>query len=1198
MLGFTDYLSSEGVAVYPDNEFDFSKVLDDSLDHKVSIIGIEDGKSIDVKSVLQGDLYRVSMSFYNNGEFDHKDTGFVPMEDEYDSAVSEYERIINDYIEGAYVREDELSDKGYDLEGLKNGYDILSQNEAATDIQPPGDGIIETDETQVVIPDQSDAVQEGNVINSENDLSEEADNNIANEEPIEESNEVSYDILEKMAVLEKITPNRLELCNNGIITFLTSGKEPVFNRDDVTNIRSIEDGFGKVLGGKIDSSVSFSLNVGRGLNSSIAKYLEIPDNKVAYINIRQSVQPSSGLNRVEIDMDGEKIRFTPDIRLTTFEIQLKGEDKVYQAFLTDNLGRIHYEVPSGIERIIGVSNGEENGTMRFDFLDVTSRNYIESNQGAVNPFCDILKDDAGNPIKDNKGRYTILRDNEGLLIPRFDEEKLDKARNIIKDELDSQKNIICDEIYHSLEDKECRIEAAVNTQKALCDDCSDAYNNSAIEYHYAAGTILGKDIEIKDDPDFEGRMNITDIGEQLGRLNDVINEDDNPEAADSQEKVGKLLGYLSDAVENVKDVYTHVDLGNESKGFDEISRDYHLLRDNNDTAQTKLYGLNQELEMVRDLKSTPIDKINERFTSFIYMSDRLDLGTEKYSAPDSYEVKNDFKEMLVKEWNEIKGHENMQLFTDEKGHIFSEYGFRIDDADKNDSYKGVYNAIDFFDADRIENDDISETELFEKEDGSFDEQSVERYAETNITGTEFNYFDIRDLFMDFVGNGKSADELEKAERLEKPGELPEMVLSEIGGTTDYSEKLRNRVIDIFENNGFEAHKPVDIPIEKTNLTENVPMSKEDLENLVRSVDRHGAGRINMSKVDNEGKPIVELAGHIKDVPETAMHKLEQIAGSIMKIEDELSLFDQRYNNNPMITRQDKGYLMRVHTRDGLIRDYEKAGGKIGRDCFVTRGVTSADIFSSFVMAWRADPYLTAIYRVLSRDRYKELLNERKENVDKDRPDKVDEEPSAADYDDIKGKIENVLDGFDIVEDTFVKAVSEGSVSVDDISDMIKETIENKDFKDIDPENVAGLFNHAAEINEQPNKVYDSLNEALEGKVSDQFMDAVENCECEYMENINYENTDYGELLGVEFDDAGETVDCVGEQVDVDRVLTDISYDPDISSDDYVESEEADYNDTDKDSIDTQQDIESEDLVEKDYYEVPDEGYSEIGGIFE
>ena len=101
-----------------------------------------------------------------------------------------------------------------------------------------------------------------------------------------------------------------------------------------------------------------------------------------------------------------------------------------------------------------------------------------------------------------------------------------------------------------------------------------------------------------------------------------------------------------------------------------------------------------------------------------------------------------------------------------------------------------------------------------------------------------------------------------------------------------------------------------------------------------------------------------------------------------------------------------------------------------------------------------------------------------------------------------------------------------------------------------------------------------------------------------MENINYENTDYGELLGVEFDDAGETVDCVGEQVDVDRVLTDISYDPDISSDDYVESEEADYNDTDKDSIDTQQDIESEDLVEKDYYEVPDEGYSEIGGIFE
>ena len=171
-------------------------------------------------------------------------------------------------------------------------------------------------------------------------------------------------------------------------------------------------------------------------------------------------------------------------------------------------------------------------------------------------------------------------------------------------------------------------------------------------------------------------------------------------------------------------------------------------------------------------------------------------------------------------------------------------------------------------------------------------------------------------------------------------------------------------------------------------------------------------------------------------------------------------------------------------------------------------------------------------------------------------------------DDIKERINNVIAGNDNIEDTFLNAVANNDITSEELNNIIEDVIGGRgDIAEANPEDIAAIFNHAAEISESPEKTYEELNEVLGRYVDGEYLDTVENSECDYLEDTPYESSIEGEVLDIAFNERGETPDSDllsqaqesisnGDFIEAGDILSHIEFDQNISSVEWSDAVEA------------------------------------------
>ena len=689
--------------------------------------------------------------------------------------------------------------------------------------------------------------------------------------------------------------------------------------------------FGKMLGGTIDTAKEVRPLYGISIED-VKQY--IPDEqKDAVSKVNVFVDRGKGVNiSAKSSFGMVRARDFSVANITTFEFIMEKGPRHYTSFITDDLGSVYRSVP-----------GYEN-TMQMD-IEGTQISFLDrTNIDSPHHFSSVEKlsrDENGSLVKDEKGHF--LRETVDGKPVSISEEDLSALRTAIEEYIPTGLDKISEKMESDILDKKTEIENVIPAQTQVVSELNAMYDNLETLKEYIAGDIETKAVSKDETPINEIAKNIVDTIDEINS---------NPNNKVLVEKLDDLKVQYKDCLEAFWSAGSNLDL-QEYGNFSEISESTDALKEilndaeaKLDTYKTKVSEYDQVLNTISSLSS------EDRFIMISLADDAvndvptvLDKETIETFKADADAIV--LKEKLVKEWNDDPDHKDMRLSVDKNtGEIWSQYGFKVE-CDKENNHKNSFNPEKM-------TVDRNNTPLFETEkSGVFDEESIETFAASKVPNTDIKIQDIGKVFYDeTVRKGISLD---KIENLSKGGfrdkgfelgraingttglskdsiDFANNIWTEISGIEIKTEQMESKSSDNLEKSESAA-------IAKDNRRDS--LSRNDIERIAKTANNRAFGKIDRTvNVELSDTKLSEYK-----------EKLSNIKERILELDDKMT----SYNNWPPLLVSGNFYFNNYKLEyDRCVYRYEKMGGKVGEGCFISKGVSKAELFADFLSCIRSN----------------------------------------------------------------------------------------------------------------------------------------------------------------------------------------------------------------------------------------------------
>jgi len=1135
--------TKEDVRIFIDDNFKEGYVLKSDIEDKIDV---EKYKNVDEKVEFQEDNIAPDMEMLEDGE------SILSPEDMYNPDIVITEEISDtDYYDLEAFTEDDyqqLFDAQYEEEFDNN---VVFNFELEDNVFPFD--IIENESAE--IQNQEDASSESVEIDDKSMSKEAYDSNLE-----------MFSNLD--GFLSKVSPDNISALFKGYIPMemrdsgnIRGNTDMVIPRAVIDKIRENTPDFGKMIGGTVDTSSKHY--IGYVEAGKIKEYLQEDNDSIKNCRIYVDYGERHSIN---IDKQFNINGYHP-VNLYTFEFEMKDGSKEYTVCVGNDLGHIYKEIPlfeNSPSLVI-------NDTVKYDFLDRTN----PDNKGHFKQIEAIATDSFGYPIREN-GKIVQLKNSDGS--PVFLSQK---AIGAIRDKLEAANGPAIKEISQriltKLDNEEEIVQSKIEIIKEKESNLREIYDNAAFVKEYYAVRLENAVTDLD---------SISDkIADLLVTL-DKISEKDSEQYNSVVSTIEQLKGEYLSKIDNISEFASRCDVSDGSLSYREISdiandakNIYESVldaRENMESYYDVAYG--GDLEEFISAKNP-----EEIFNSVIDIdtSKAVEIDISKYNSSISLSDKAiQLKADMVEKWNKEDGHEKMQLSLDkETGEIWTGYGTKVE-------IEKIEGELPEFNADKIDRNlvNLIDTPLEQLENKDFEKESVKAYLDSKVDNSDISIKDISSSFIDnSLRNGYKKESLDRLERggLNNLTDNLEIKVSSKGVSLDKIADLiisdKEEQIEKRENDTEQVDKGAKPTIEIIKPTDKT----FDAEDIVRPVT-NTFGKVDVSKeiklsakkeqeirelarkkigVDKPDKP--EEAKYdayekfVSEKRQETLETLQSIREDIITIKaklDELDDFPQRFKY------MDTFYTKYKMDFDAKVRAYVNAGGRVGKNCFCQRGVSSKELFVDFASFLKSNLIvsveLRGIFKILdaidafkNRDKVEKTDNQNAE-ISKEIDDIADKEAEILDKD--KGELaEADIKDMDNVEE------DRAEISDTDKEDISSEAIDDEkesddeDMKDVNLEAVESEGNKEEPMemkkNDTDTKVIENEDDKIksvgieEKEFDSGFTDGLKEDKAEPINILETEeNTDKGDDKRVDesLDNKNNDTDLVVYEDDEDTTTTD------------------------------------------------------------
>ena len=827
-------------------------------------------------------------------------------------SIFPYDSVISDYIE---------NDSLFENRDLNNSIDMAAETEQSM-VEKESDSERDNIEEAVrpLSPEEADRRDElQKDIELENVQDGVVDENDDEVPDVDESYIENITNDEKNEAEPYISPSSLIDIKNEYNTMLDVGYiAPAVDdeiRKDIIQIREQNPNVGKMFSGIVDTSSIYRFNHKDLTTEKLSPYLseDIKSNGVSFINVSQTIGTDKEfLYRFKENIDGNKMYGTYcPISIVTFEYRLKGENSNrLDVYAVNDLGKVYGRIDavSDKEHIV---LGKETDTLGF--LDMTSTDSIRK--------FSFMKNDTDGISSNSldKLKAVLSEENDGLL---------DKMSDRIAD------NLLSDAIsggYSALYEKMSDIE---NNIELFRDNSDFIKMRSDVEISHKIEKLdsVGKQIvdTIKEiDKNKENPVNNTELSAKLDALK-----------ADYEVKIAEIKEFahsperqeLVEANKDNKDCF-------EKASF--VRQDFELKIEG-------LYNTDGKLR-VNDTGNS-----ENRFVELIKKETvSSPLNTDIPAVNDKFNTTAiNAKKEFVDTWNKMDGNENKQLHVKENtGEIYTEYGTRVDRKSAFSETKDEYGRSDYkiyFDPgeSRYSTTELGKMGLAEGRHG------VDLKSESYQEFLSFKLDDetaIGDISIQFYETARDGISQRDIDNLEGDIEHIDNRLSaslEREGMQDIEEA--REIIDVSaaqkaddsEDKGNVVKKAVETGTVGREIKTDVSGDPEADSPKTKYISKIGNPDASVELSDKKMAEIEKNSDSLKNKEiENAKNILSEIKTKIEACDRALSSFEGKTEYFLMNSPAYQYANMQINE---YIKDYEKAGGKIGEGCFLKSGVSQLE----------------------------------------------------------------------------------------------------------------------------------------------------------------------------------------------------------------------------------------------------------------